>query len=497
MQWEMEEEELLQGKALHGPEGGEIDTGVESAVQAARGGGKPLEDGVRGSMEQGFGADFSNVRVHTGGQADALNRSLNAKAFTVGRDVFFGKGQYNPNNSDGQKLLAHELTHTVQQGAVQHQISRKSFPKLQRNPDLTIQRRMNFATTDLGGSLSARAWIAGVFGNESTFSQLRKELANYWKADGLGEQLASLQILKQLATSWLSNHDKDKKKDQAKADSITNLLDEVDKEIPIVQQAIQDEKDEQDNYIQQIEDKSLDYMTSSGYNIYEKIKGWSKGEGYMEGQGTAAQSLMQQYGLTLAEASAVGIYTADDYKYMNPAMANNAGWMKAQLPKTGIKKLNVRSAVMNDFSKNPDDNAQNQHVAKATQEGQLHGKMAVAGMKKLPNWTGTTFRGLALTEQEISQQYTKNGTVRFDAFSSTSKKEGTSRSFARQNATGGKVAILLYLQLTKGKDIAILSNSASEDEILLMPGASFSISSVTETTYKGDKMYEVRLKQTQ
>ena len=107
----------LQRSAQHGPEGGEVDPGVTQSIQQARGGGRPLDEGVRGKMEQGFGADFSGVRIHTGSQADNLNRSLNARAFTVGRDVFFGQGEYNPGSSGGQKLIAHELTHTVQQGA--------------------------------------------------------------------------------------------------------------------------------------------------------------------------------------------------------------------------------------------------------------------------------------------------------------------------------------------------------------------------------------------
>jgi len=114
---EMEDE--LQASANHGLEGGDVDADVARSIQSAKGGGQPLHDGVRSSMEKGFGADFGGVRVHTGGQADALNRSLNARAFTTGKDIFFGKGQYNPGSSGGQELIAHELTHTVQQGASQ------------------------------------------------------------------------------------------------------------------------------------------------------------------------------------------------------------------------------------------------------------------------------------------------------------------------------------------------------------------------------------------
>ncbi len=113
----MGEEDELQMKALHGPEGGEVESTVEQSIQAARGGGRSLDDGVRGSMEGAIGADFSGVRVHTDQKSDALNRSLNARAFTVGSDIFMRSGEYNPGSSGGKELLAHELTHTVQQGA--------------------------------------------------------------------------------------------------------------------------------------------------------------------------------------------------------------------------------------------------------------------------------------------------------------------------------------------------------------------------------------------
>src|SRR5262249_23515769 len=71
---------------------------------------------TRGQMEGFFGADLDGVRVHADGEAAALNRELDAQAFTVGSDVFFAEGKYNPTSSEGQGLLAHELTHVGQQG---------------------------------------------------------------------------------------------------------------------------------------------------------------------------------------------------------------------------------------------------------------------------------------------------------------------------------------------------------------------------------------------
>jgi len=67
-------------------------------------------------MESALGSDLSGVRVHTGGEADVLNRSLQAKAFTTGSDVFFSQGAYRPGSASGSHLLAHELAHVVQQG---------------------------------------------------------------------------------------------------------------------------------------------------------------------------------------------------------------------------------------------------------------------------------------------------------------------------------------------------------------------------------------------
>ncbi len=88
---------------------------LESAVQRSRGNGQPLATSIRRPMEQAFGADFSGVRVHTDTQSAQLNRSIQAKAFTTGQDIFFGQGTYNPASRGGQELIAHELTHVVQQ----------------------------------------------------------------------------------------------------------------------------------------------------------------------------------------------------------------------------------------------------------------------------------------------------------------------------------------------------------------------------------------------
>jgi hypothetical protein len=106
-----EEEEEIQAKATSGGIS-EVSPDIESHIQNMRGGGQPLPKSERTFFEQRFGRDFGQVRVHTDAKAA---RAVNARAFTVGRDVVFGAGHYASGTSEGQKLMAHELTHVVQQ----------------------------------------------------------------------------------------------------------------------------------------------------------------------------------------------------------------------------------------------------------------------------------------------------------------------------------------------------------------------------------------------
>lgn len=88
---------------------------IAQGIQQTRGSGQPIPQPILRSMEQAFGADFSGVRVHANSESAQLNRSLNARAFTTGQDIYFNNREYQPGNKVGQKLLAHELTHVMQQ----------------------------------------------------------------------------------------------------------------------------------------------------------------------------------------------------------------------------------------------------------------------------------------------------------------------------------------------------------------------------------------------
>jgi hypothetical protein len=107
-------DELLQAKEFPGHIPA-ITSATESRIQALRGTGQPLPESVRAFFEPRFGHDFSRVRVHTSTQANELAQTINSRAFTVGHDIVFGPRQYAPATATGSKLLAHELTHVLQQ----------------------------------------------------------------------------------------------------------------------------------------------------------------------------------------------------------------------------------------------------------------------------------------------------------------------------------------------------------------------------------------------
>lgn len=108
---------------------------VMGEIGRARGTGRPLPSSVRRFMEPRFGADFGAVRMHTGDQAAKLNRQLNAQAFTLGDQVFFGRDRFRPESHEGRELIAHELTHTIQQGAA---TQTRDDEAAHRSPDPTV-----------------------------------------------------------------------------------------------------------------------------------------------------------------------------------------------------------------------------------------------------------------------------------------------------------------------------------------------------------------------
>jgi hypothetical protein len=147
---EEKKEETAQAKGV--ADTPEVTPHLETRIQTMRGSGQPLPEATRTFFESRFGYDLGGVRVHTDSQADEASRSLNAQAFTIGQNVFFAGGRYEPQTNQGKWLLAHELTHTLQQQPPNPLAARKSTantPRVSHSPTPLISQKAA-ATQDSG-----------------------------------------------------------------------------------------------------------------------------------------------------------------------------------------------------------------------------------------------------------------------------------------------------------------------------------------------------------
>lgn len=103
---------------------------IENKLETSKNGGSSLDKSTKTEMESGFGADFNKVRIHNDSNAVQMNKELGSQAFANGNNIYFNEGKYNPNSQDGKHLLAHELTHTVQQGASKPSVQKKETPNV-------------------------------------------------------------------------------------------------------------------------------------------------------------------------------------------------------------------------------------------------------------------------------------------------------------------------------------------------------------------------------
>jgi hypothetical protein len=117
--------------------------------EVVSGAGRPLDPGVRSFMEPRFGRDFSGVEVHTGSRAAESARAVNAVAYTVGRSIVFDEGAYRPETDDGRRLIAHELTHVIQQGGADAGVETEAEDEFSDSGTLRAERGVQpFARTD-------------------------------------------------------------------------------------------------------------------------------------------------------------------------------------------------------------------------------------------------------------------------------------------------------------------------------------------------------------
>lgn len=191
MQPEEEEEEPIQMKcaqcgnqeviqASAKSEAPDVSSKISSQLFSSKGSGNSLPNHTNQHMSSALGTDFSHVKIHTSNNAIQMNRSLNAKAFTHGSDIYFNQGEYNPSGTDGKRLLAHELTHVVQQNktpdipqrrSAKESISKNSFSNVQLNGEDDHFIVSIFQTSSVMSSPdSEHPMMTGSSGSESPIS---------------------------------------------------------------------------------------------------------------------------------------------------------------------------------------------------------------------------------------------------------------------------------------------------------------------------------------
>ena len=162
-------------RSSRGPPGdSEHNSSFEQNLQNTRGTGNALPGETRSFMESRFSADFSGVRIHTSETAVQMNKEVHAQAFTYGNDIYFNSGKYSPDSTEGKTLLAHELTHTIQQGASSHVSNPQSGGTSAVAPKLISRKR---SIQRSAGNLSAAVNFAK--------GEQGKVIANKEGADGL------------------------------------------------------------------------------------------------------------------------------------------------------------------------------------------------------------------------------------------------------------------------------------------------------------------------
>ncbi len=275
---------------------------LETRINNKRGNGHPLSDNVREPMEQAFRTDFSEVRVHTDSEADALNQQLSAKAFTTGQDVFFREGEYSPGSSSGRALIAHELTHVVQQrggqlhGDVQSQTETELTCNLSKSPSDVIQRNNDLLNPDVWqaesgskGKKRAKKLKAideavseyhslkgeAVDRRIAALDKISKAIADWKSSTWFAEKRKSWEWIKklrdQVGEAFRIAHIEKKQVEEAakKVGSVNEILGDVNK--GLAKDALT--KAVFDNFIKWCRDKNVKYKTGSAVNILVAGKG--------------------------------------------------------------------------------------------------------------------------------------------------------------------------------------------------------------------------------
>jgi hypothetical protein len=189
--------DVVGGQGMLGLQRAVGNSGVTAMIEEERspvhdvvsGGGRPLEPGVRGEMEGRLGADFSDVRVHDDSAAHDSAKAVNAHAYTVGSNVVFQRDKYDPSSADGKTMLAHELTHVVQQRSGPVEGSSAPGGIKVSDPSDRFEREASAnAERVMAGPAPAPVAVAGVQRHAEDGAEVQRDEDEVQRAEGPAEE---------------------------------------------------------------------------------------------------------------------------------------------------------------------------------------------------------------------------------------------------------------------------------------------------------------------
>lgn len=493
-----------------------IDQSTATRIRRASGG-VALPDTVRRAAEHAAGRDLGGVRVHSGSAASDLNDRVQASAFTLGRNIFLGSDAARPGSESGNRLLAHEIGHVVEEGGgatigrIQRRADlrpleaggaptvRRLFGSGKKKKEQKEQKRQAALTASIQASAEHEAE------KHPHFAPLQSAVA---RVEGIVAKLHSDQsrladagpriiALSRKISAAFEGAEGDpgfgplKRRLRVAADDVQILLDRA---------SVADAKRQAGNiYMNEGRQGNLKALTPAMRN--QEFVG--DAAGVKAAMAAGRQAAGEALGLSKAEQTAITVFTAQDYKYINPATANSRSWMLANRGNegkvhgdTGPKKTNTR--VASQF--------EDAYMANRSEEGSLHAGLAMQGLAKIKIFKGLTYRGESFTEAAFKKKFkvgskgrvtARDTTITRTSLSSATKDPSVAEAFIQlsagdlglgADARTHSYCLLWEFDLTDGRDIEALSMSPDEKEVATLPGAKFKIISITPMPVAGHQI---------
>lgn len=395
-------------------------------------------------------------------------------------------------------------------------------------PAPTIQRKVSVTSKDLRKAATFTGVLRAELGHQTTWSEIEQTFKKYEKARDKGDSHQEVRLLfalEMLGKEWLTAHGSSKEKaDQQKAIQLRKMVAECDTELntdrlksglgelyenrvidtnlSLGHADVEDPRYRQRysaNKFKSNFSDSFKYLTESAFEDKKTSAGDQPGGTKMEHFGPMKQKLAGSGSrLTDAELAAIRIYSAGDYQTINPTLVGDDTWMKGNVKglavgaghETQFARGDVREQLKPQ-NKDGDTRMTEGHRREMKLDAMMHTRMAVSGLKKLPDVTVDGYRGLSIPLNELILDYKVGKKILYKPFLSTSTDRELSKMYAMIPKVG-KVGLLLNLKITGGKDIKEISVASKENEVLLLPGAEFE---VTEAPKLVGNLYEATIKQ--